>query len=266
MSESQSLEEATTHLELSRTIHPKAISHSLITYAIERNQMQRHEDMTVSFGMHSRSIPHSSTNNNLYLISLWATTGQNALESARILLLSASATSTSILKNLVLPGIGHFTIVDPASADSKDAGNNFFLEGPLSVGKNRAEEAVRLLAELNDGVKGEAVKESVQDVLDKKPEWVKGFSLVVAHNLETELLERLSTLLWEDDAAPPLIVVKSAGFLAEFFIQFHDHTGKFSSRIRHGKTLSSSQNLLSYRVSFGYGSLSSHYEPLPRSS
>lgn len=169
------------------------------------------------------------SNSSLSNISLWAATGQNALESSRILLLSASATSTSILKNLVLPGIGHFTILDAATVTSKDAGNNFFLEGPHSVGKSRAEEAVRLLAELNDGVKGEAVKESVQDVLDKKPEWVKGFTLVVAHNLENELLERLSTLLWEDKAGPPLIVVKSAGFLAEFFIQFHDHTGKFIS-------------------------------------
>jgi len=72
-------------------------------------------------------------------------------------------------------------------------------------------------------VKGEAVKESVQDMLDRRPEWVKSFTLVVAHNLEIELLGRLSTLLWEDEAGPPLVVVKSAGFLAEFFVQFHDH-------------------------------------------
>lgn len=88
-----------------------------------------------------------------------------------------------------------------------------------------------MLAELNDGVEGEAVQESVRDVLGKRPEWVKSFTLVIAHNLEIELLDRLSTLLWEDEAGPPLVVVKSAGFLAEFFIQFHDHAGESASRI-----------------------------------
>lgn len=93
---------------------------------------------------------------NDYSSSLWAASGQNALESARILVISASATSTSILKNLVLPGIGHFTILDPELVTQEDAGNNFFLEGPDSIGKSRAQEAVRLLRELNDSVEGNA--------------------------------------------------------------------------------------------------------------
>lgn len=156
---------------------------------------------------------------------MWAATGQNALEASRILLLSATATSTSILKNLVLPGIGHFTILDAATVTPEDAGNNFFLEGPDSIGKNRADEAVRLLGELNDGVEGKAVQESVEDVLEKKPEWIKGFTLVIAHNLKAKVVQQLSDLLWEDEAGPGLIVVKSAGFLAEFSIQFHDHAG-----------------------------------------
>jgi len=37
-------------------------------------------------------------------LSLWAASGQSALESARVLVLSASATSVQALKNLVLPG------------------------------------------------------------------------------------------------------------------------------------------------------------------
>lgn len=138
--------------------------------------------------------------------------------------MSASATSTSILKNLVLPGIGHFTILDQASVTPRDAGNNFFLEGMESVGKNRAEEAVRLLGELNEGVEGVAVKESIEDVLAKKPEWIKEFTLVIAHNQDTKVVGQLSDLLWK--GGPPLLVVKSAGFLAEFYIQFHDHASK----------------------------------------
>ncbi len=48
--------------------------------------------------------------------------------SFRILVLSGTGTPTSILKNLVSPGVGYFTILDSATVSSEDAGNNFFLE------------------------------------------------------------------------------------------------------------------------------------------
>ena len=73
-----------------------------------------------------------------------------------MLVISASATSTSVLKNLVLPGVGHFTILDPEKVSEVDAGNNFFFEGAESIGKNRAEEATRLLLEMNESVDGTA--------------------------------------------------------------------------------------------------------------
>ena len=158
--------------------------------------------------------------------SLWAASGQSALESARVLVVSARATSTAILKNLVLPGIGHFTILDHEPVSHADAGNNFFLEGFDSVGKNRATEAVRLLAELNDSVEGVADARKLSNVLDTNPEWLATFTIVIAHNLDDGLLDRLSSVLWNDPACPPFVVVRSAGFLAEFFIQFHEHTSE----------------------------------------
>ncbi|KIJ64100.1 hypothetical protein HYDPIDRAFT_91029 [Hydnomerulius pinastri MD-312] len=157
-------------------------------------------------------------------LRLWAATGQSALESARVLVVSSSATSTSILKNLVLPGIGHFTILDHATVSHADAGNNFFLEGLESVGKQRATEAVRLLCELNDGVEGSADTRNLESLIESDPEWLTSFTIVIAHNLDNVLLEKLSALLWKDPSHPPLLVVRSAGFLAEFFIQFHEHT------------------------------------------
>lgn len=159
---------------------------------------------------------------------LWAASGQAALESARILVVSASATATSILKNLVLPGIGHFTLLDPANASPADAGNNFFLNASDSIGKPRAAEAVPLLQELNESVNGAADVRALKDVLatEEGREWIKGFSLVITHNLERDTLDTLSSLLWEDTAGPPLIVVRSSGFLADFFIQYHEHCGE----------------------------------------
>ncbi|KAJ3508486.1 hypothetical protein NMY22_g16596 [Coprinellus aureogranulatus] len=172
------------------------------------------------------SAPDQKTRRYDRQLRLWAKSGQAALESAHILVLSSSSTSTSILKNLVLPGVGQFTILDRTITEPKDAGNNFFLEGQQSIGKPRAEEATRLLLELNDGVKGHAVvNKDVEEVLGSEDgaEWLKGFTLIIAHNLEKATLERLSDLLWADLKSPPLVVIRSAGFLAEVFVQFHEH-------------------------------------------
>ena len=154
---------------------------------------------------------------------LWAATGQSALESARVLVICASATATSILKNLVLPGIGHITLLDHGVVSPADAGNNFFFEGSTSIGRNRAEEAVCQLAELNDSVEVRADTRDVADVLASDQSYFFGFSLIITHNIAPVLLKRLADLLWSNPSSPPLIPVRSAGFLAEFFVQFHTH-------------------------------------------
>jgi amyloid beta precursor protein binding protein 1 len=196
-------------------------------------------DATVADGT---AVPDTKTRRYDRQLRLWAASGQAALEQSRILLLSASATSTSILKNLVLPGIGHFTVLDHSSVTPQDAGNNFFLDGPASIGKSRAAEAVRLLAELNEGVDGKADARSFREIVlleaaagegeseseseenSSVKEWLGGYTIVIAHNLEKDLVERLAGVLWADESLPPLVVVRSAGFLAEFAIQFHEHT------------------------------------------
>lgn len=145
-----------------------------------------------------------------------------------MLVTSGSATSTSILKNLVLPGIGHFTILDSANTTAADAGNNFFLNADASIGKPRAAEAVPLLRELNDSVDGAADTRNIDELLDSEDgrTYLTSFTLVVAHNLHGRTLQKLAALLWQDPAGPPLIIVRSAGFIAEFTIQFHEHCGE----------------------------------------
>jgi NEDD8-activating enzyme E1 regulatory subunit len=146
------------------------------------------------------------------------------LESARVLVIGSSATATSILKNLVLPGIGHFTLLDHRHVSPADAGNNFFFEGKASIGRNRAEEAVRLLKELNDSVDARADPRDVAQVLTLNPSYFLDFSLIITHNLPSVHLTKLADILWEKGStAPPLIPIRSAGFLAEFYVQFHTH-------------------------------------------
>ncbi|KAL5504879.1 hypothetical protein ACEPAH_7542 [Sanghuangporus vaninii] len=166
--------------------------------------------------------PDSKTRRYDRQLRLWAASGQSALESARILVISASATSTSILKNLVLPGVGHFTILDPDCVSKEDAGNNFFFEGLDSVDKSRAQEAVRLLRELNESVDGLADTSDLSSRL-VDADYLASYNLVIAHNLSETLLVPLSKLLWTDPTFPPLITIRSVGFLAEFHIQIHEH-------------------------------------------
>ncbi|KAG9341361.1 hypothetical protein JZ751_019467 [Albula glossodonta] len=57
-------------------------------------------------------------------LRLWGDHGQEALENAHVCLINATASGTEILKNLVLPGIGAFTIVDGHKVSGEDVGNN----------------------------------------------------------------------------------------------------------------------------------------------
>lgn len=98
-------------------------------------------------------------------LRLWAASGQQALEEAQVLLVNSDGpwdnegtgvsgvVGVEALKNLVLPGIGGFTIVDPTTVTESDLGVNFFLEEE-SLGKSRAGETCRLLRELNPDVEG----------------------------------------------------------------------------------------------------------------
>ncbi|BFZ12833.1 hypothetical protein BsWGS_15871 [Bradybaena similaris] len=115
-------------------------------------------------------------------LRLWGDHGQAALETARVLLINASATGTEILKNLILPGIGSFTIVDGHKVQGEDIGNNFFLTAD-SIGKSRAQVATELLSELNEDVSGDFLEENVDDLLQKNPAFFTSFTTVIATQL-----------------------------------------------------------------------------------
>jgi molybdopterin/thiamine biosynthesis adenylyltransferase len=90
--------------------------------------------------------------------SLWQAHGQASLEKSSICLLGSNNLGTETLKNLILPGIGSFTIVDDKIVDGSDVGSNFFLL-PSNLGNSRAEAASVLLSELNGQVKGNFVNQ-----------------------------------------------------------------------------------------------------------
>jgi amyloid beta precursor protein binding protein 1 len=60
-------------------------------------------------------------------IRLWGGHGQRFLSSSNVLLLGANPSGTETLKNLILPAVGRFTVIDGEKVTERDCGNNFFV-------------------------------------------------------------------------------------------------------------------------------------------
>jgi NEDD8-activating enzyme E1 regulatory subunit len=105
-------------------------------------------------------------------LRLWAASGQAALESANVLLLNSGAGTVGVetLKNLVLPGIGRFAIVDNALVEESDLGVNFFLDDGC-LGKSRAQSCTDYLLELNPEVQGDWYPKNHVRVVRTRAEW-----------------------------------------------------------------------------------------------
>ncbi|SCZ96749.1 BZ3500_MvSof-1268-A1-R1_Chr4-1g06682 [Microbotryum saponariae] len=154
----------------------------------------------------SSARPDAHTQRYDRQLRLWAKSGQSALENADILVVNATATAAQTLKNLVLPGIGKFTLLDPTKVQGSSIGNNFFLD-PTSLGKNRAEQVTQFLLEMNSDVKGEAIVEDLSSLLSTSPEALEKYSLFIAVDVNPTDLLQLSDLAWKYHT--PLIKVRS---------------------------------------------------------
>ena len=152
-------------------------------------------------------------------LRLWGDHGQASLEAAHVCLLNATATGTEILKNLVLPGVGGFTIVDSAKVTALDLGSNFFVSVE-HLGRPRAESAIRLLQSLND-VKGDFIEEDIEDILSANPDFFTKFTIVIATGLKQPTLARIAKLLW--CASIPLLVARSYGLLGCIRVALPNH-------------------------------------------
>ncbi|KAI4167761.1 MAG: hypothetical protein LQ343_006956 [Gyalolechia ehrenbergii] len=156
-------------------------------------------------------------------LRLWAASGQEALEQAHVLLLNSGpgVVGVEVLKNLILPGIGNFTIVDEENVTEKDLGINFFLTDD-SLGKPRASETCKYLTELNPDVNGHPVQSSLDNFL-QNPEVLNRYSLVLFvtpsnPNLNLSLVSRFC-----NKNAIPLFQIHSVGFFSKFSVQLPDH-------------------------------------------
>jgi amyloid beta precursor protein binding protein 1 len=154
-------------------------------------------------------------------LRLWGEDGQARLEKAHVCLINGGATGSETLKNLVLPGIGAFTIVDGKKVGPEDLGNNFFLDAQ-SQGHSRAVRVTELLRELNDRVKGYSVDEDPVALINTKLEFFDTFTIVVACDMPEGALRKLAAHLYERNI--PLVIPRSYGFIGYLRIATPEHT------------------------------------------
>ncbi|KAI9787420.1 MAG: hypothetical protein M1835_002687 [Candelina submexicana] len=148
-------------------------------------------------------------------LRLWAASGQAALEEAHVLLVNSGpgVIGVETLKNLVLPGIGNFTILDEAEVTESDLGVNFFLDEG-SLGQSRAKRCCELLEELNPDARGNHTNKSVEAFLSS-PDSLRHYTLVLLTPfIGTSALSEIHQYTHANNI--PSIYLHSVGFYSRF--------------------------------------------------
>ena len=159
-------------------------------------------------------------------LRLWGSDAQELLESAHVCVIGGSALGAEVLKNLVLPGVGRFTLIDPApspTATASDVASNFFVWAEdVAAGRARCDAVAARVLELNDRVMGTARRVASLEQLLRAPSYFRQFSLVVLAQCWDEALTlRLEGALRE--AGVPLVVASCVGFWGWLRISAPDH-------------------------------------------
>ena len=192
-------------------------------------------------------------------LRLWGSNGQRALMTSHILLINSFAVGTETLKNLVLPGLGSFTILDDKLTTSSDINNNFFTP---HIGSLRGQSAMEYLSEMNPDVKGFFLNSNLEIELEigshflslliflsfllltylflslpflfhifflfLDPNFFKRFSLVILANPTPNISQIASKSCWE--LSVPLILVRSFGFIGTYRFQIRGIHGIVESK------------------------------------
>ncbi|KAF6822799.1 ThiF family protein [Colletotrichum musicola] len=177
-------------------------------------------DVDASEARLSLSVPSEKEKKYDRQLRLWAASGQAALESANILLMNSGSGTVGVetLKNLVLPGIGKFTIVDDAIVTESDLGVNFFLDETF-LGKSRAQSCTELLLELNFEVQGQWYPRNsdamdIHHVLSSQSPYT-----VILYTLPIQPDHLQALEVYSQAHRTPLIAIHSAGFFSYFTIR-----------------------------------------------
>eukprot|EP00271_Cylindrocystis_brebissonii_P006750 TRINITY_DN19540_c0_g1_i1.p1 TRINITY_DN19540_c0_g1~~TRINITY_DN19540_c0_g1_i1.p1 ORF type:complete len:532 (+),score=94.51 TRINITY_DN19540_c0_g1_i1:244-1839(+) len=153
-------------------------------------------------------------------IRIWGEHGQAALEKANVCLLNCGPTGTEALKNLVLGGIGAFTVVDGGKVEAADFGNNYLVDFE-SLGQSKAKCVSALLQELNESVAAKFVEEVPKTLIETNADFFSEFSLVIATQVPEALLVKLDAICRRSGIK--LLVARSYGLIGLIRISAPEH-------------------------------------------
>jgi NEDD8-activating enzyme E1 regulatory subunit len=143
-------------------------------------------------------------------IRVWGAHGQQALEQARVCLLTAGPTGSEALKNLVLGGIHSFTIVDGNKVQPTDVGSNYLVT-IAALGTSRAACVTECLKELNESVAGSYIEQDPGELIASNPAFFSEFDLVIATQLPEASAFALDTVCRTQDIR--LLLARSYGLV-----------------------------------------------------
>ena len=161
-------------------------------------------------------------------LRLWGSHGQMLLESAHICALGSGVAVCETLKNLVLPNVAQFTIVDDAKVTDHDVGNNFFVTAD-DVGKPRAQVVTANLLEMNPwdeskkmGVRGSAELRGPEAVAARGDlEFFAKFTVVVANGISDKALVRVSDYCFQKNI--PFVMLRVNGLIGSIQWSLREH-------------------------------------------
>ena len=136
-----------------------------------------------------------------------------------MLVVGASPLAGQVLKNLVLPGLGSFTIVDDAIVSEQDAQHDFFVNASR-IGTPYAEALAQGLAELNPATTATSCLRAPDELLREDPAYFLQYSLVVCVSQPSRIAIRISELAWHASPPIPLVCVRSSGFQGVLHVAF----------------------------------------------
>lgn len=169
-------------------------------------------------------------------IRLWAHSGQQNLEKSHICLIGAGVVGAETLKNLVLPGIGSFTIIDSRPVEESDLSGQFFLQRD-DIGKTHGRAVSENLCALNPDVRGRWAAGELAELLKLPAWWDKFTAVIVTSSMAPSDLETLSQILWTRNI--PLVHILVSGFYGALrlvarettIVDTHDPSKMFDLRI-----------------------------------
>lgn len=172
-------------------------------------------------------------------LRLWGPDGQRRLAESHVLLINATATGTEALKNLILPGIGKFTVADKEKVTPTDHGNNFFVTEE-DIGKPRAEVVTHLLAELNPDSHPYCLPNCDANTFISDPKKLEPFNLIIACDITEDEIVLLSKACKQMNKS--LLISVSMGLIGYVRIYKPEHliieskpTGKIEGDLRLNK-------------------------------